>query len=421
MSFTVLSEAAYREFINSLDYVALPQRPEAVAARSSQGTQFEYVGVVDNGEIRAAAAVRYQPWKRYFRRADITFGPSFAEGGIPALAEFLTGLKRHLSAKKNVLSFRLSPYITRRVYDGDTPGPDTAEAAQIDSIVVAAGGHRLEKTFRDASDIQISFVYVKDLEGMDFAAVNKSVNQQLRTGFNRMGTPGLEVRFASPDEFDALLRVWEHTTERSGMAELTPSLARYYEQLARELGDDAFLPVAVLDCPAYLEGIDVEVSEISARVAEIEENRAKLEAEGKALGKKQRNQLKELYSRLEVLAKRRAETEEHQRDYGDEIVLAASFFIRTGSELVYLVSGSYREFMSYYGIYLIHRAMIEWAVANNTPRYNLFGISGDLTENASDAGVLHFKKQFNGHIEEYVGTYEIPLRPLLSRILKAVD
>ena len=64
--------------------------------------------------------------------------------------------------------------------------------------------------------------------------------------------------------------------------------------------------------------------------------------------------------------------------------------------------------------------MIEWALERDVRWYNMFGITGDFTSDASDAGVLHFKRQFNGDVEEYVGTYDIPLRKCLASALNAV-
>lgn len=121
-----------------------------------------------------------------------------------------------------------------------------------------------------------------------------------------------------------------------------------------------------------------------------------------------------------MLDRRTNETEAIRSEYGDDVVLSASLFVHSPHELVYLLSGSYSQFQSYSGIYLIHRAMIEWALEHDVSWYNMFGITGDFTEDASDAGVLHFKRQFNGDVEEYVGTYDIPLRKHLASVLNAV-
>jgi len=64
--------------------------------------------------------------------------------------------------------------------------------------------------------------------------------------------------------------------------------------------------------------------------------------------------------------------------------------------------------------------MLEWATENGIDRYNTFGITGIFTDEASDAGVLHFKRQFKGDVEELVGTWDIPVRPKLANRLDAI-
>ena len=87
---------------------------------------------------------------------------------------------------------------------------------------------------------------------MDFAAAHKSTDQQVRTAFNRKGTNGVEVRFASPHEIHILEDVLNHTAERSEMPDISASQIDYYSSLASHLGKDkAFFPVAVLHTAKY--------------------------------------------------------------------------------------------------------------------------------------------------------------------------
>lgn len=422
MRFTRLTEAAYKRFANRQDRIFFTQIPAYIKTRRDEGFQVELVGVVDGDPERivCAAAVLYQPWMRFFRRARIAFGPTFEQFSEEAQRVFYEGLLTMLKRDRRVISVRTAPAVIRRDYDDITPGEETAEAQSFDRLMGGIGGKRVPLDFYDSSDIQIRFAYVKDLDGMDLKAATKSTGQQVRTAFNRYGTNGVEVRMVTPDEMDILEKVLAHTAERTEMNAVTDSTMAYYKALAKNLGpENAFLPVAVLNCPAYLEEISKEREEIEPKIAEFKDRQSVMEAEGKVLPKKQRNQLGELESRLEVLGRREAETREVQAKHGDEVVLAASFFIRSAGELVYLVSGAYSEFQSYYGIYLIHRVMFEWAVNNGVRYYNFFGMTGDFSDEASDAGVVHFKRQFKGDTEEYVGTYDLPVRPKLAGLLKA--
>ncbi len=424
MRFVQLTESAYARFAERQERMSFTQLPEYVATRKAQGADVALVGVVDGDPERllAAAVVSYQPWKRLFKRANIVYGPTFEEYSPEAERTFYEGLLDFAKRDRMMLSVRVTPPMIRRHYDDVTPGDETVEAQNFDRLIEELGGHRVMLDFFERFDIPARFSYVKDIEGMDFATAHKSTGQQVRTAFNRKGTNGVEVTFVKPDQIDILEGVLNHTAERTNMPEISASRIEYYALLAEHLGaDKAFLPVAILHTATYLEQIAEERAEVSAKLEDFSKREADLEAEGKALGKKQRNQMKELQSRLDVLAKRETETRAVQAEHGDEVILAASLFVASPNELAYVVSGAYSEFNSYYGIYLIHREMFEWATANNVKYYNFYFISGDFTDEATDAGVLHFKRQFVGDVEEYVGTYDLPIRPMLAKALGALD
>lgn len=420
MQIVELTESAYADFVDGVPETAFAQLPGALAARARQGVKAGYVGLTDgSGTVLAAAAIRFQPWKKVFQRAVITYGPTFREYTPEVADAFVSGLLTYLKKKRTVLSLRMNPALIRHRYEGDEPGAVTPEVASFDEIVTRHGGRVTARQAGDGHDVQMQHIYVKDLDGMDFPAAVKSMAQPMRTGFNRYGTPGVTVEFLTAEQFPILQELLDHTADRKDMSDFSTSAHRYYQDLMETMPEGVFAPVAVLDVPAYLEGIQTELEDIQAKAADLETRREALEAEGKVLGKKQRNALNELESRRKVLEDRAATARAQQAEAGDRIHLAGAFFIAAGNELVYLLSGAYRKYQSYMGVYLIHREMVKWAVEHGITRYNTFGISGDLTENAKDAGVLAFKRQFNGRIEEYAGTYDLPVRPFLAGKLGA--
>ena len=425
MRFVELAEQEYAQFVQESDRCFFTQLPAYGQVRAAEGFRVEHVGLSDGERLWAAATVVYQPWKKAFYRAQISYGPVFA-GECPEdcsvmMEEFFEGLREHVSKDVRVLSLRLTPLIVRRFYEGNEPGPELDQAREFDSLMESVGGERLEKEFYDSSDVQVRFSYVKDITGMTFKDAAASCGQVVRTGFNRAGTNGVEVRFYGPDQFEVLEKVLAHTAERTDMHAITDSAFHYYRDLMERLGPEGMMmPVAVLNTRAALDQIRTESEAVAAKIEQLDTLAGQAEAAGRQLGKKQRNQLKEHRSRLDVLARREKETEAVREEHGEEVTLAASLFVHSPHELVYLVSGAYAQFQSYYGIYLIHRAMFEWATSHNVYRYNMYGVTGDFSENASDAGVLHFKSQFQGYIEEYVGTYDIALRPKLASALGAV-
>ena len=52
--------------------------------------------------------------------------------------------------------------------------------------------------------------------------------------------------------------------------------------------------------------------------------------------------------------------------------------------------------------------MINYAIEHGINRYNFYGISGDFSEDAEDAGVVKFKKGYDADVIEYVGDFIKP-------------
>lgn len=424
MRFTRLSQSAYSRFVSDQERVLFPQLPGYAEQRRGEGTEVYEIGVVDtvDGKERvvAAALVRCQPWKKVFMRANIAYGPIMDFSDRELVTFFFEGLTEHLRRDRRMLALRFNPVLAEKFYDDITPTEPNPVAGTFKAAMAELGFTNLQKEFYDSADIQARFFYTKNIEGMSFAELTKSVGQVVRTGFNRAGTPGVTVTFLEAYEFHVLEDVLAHTADRSDMQEISSHAMTFYEGMKRARPDKVFAPVAVLNCDDYLDGVERESEELRARIADIDEQEKRLTSEGKNLSKKQRTARNEAQARLDVLARRADETRRHRESAGNEIVLAGSLFVSCPNELVYLLSGSYREYQSYYGIYLVHRAMLEWATENGVKRYNTFGITGDFSEDASDAGVLHFKRQFKGDVEELVGTWEKPLRPLLAKAFGAV-
>ena len=73
-----------------------------------------------------------------------------------------------------------------------------------------------------------------------------------------------------------------------------------------------------------------------------------------------------------------------------------------------------KRFAAYGRDYPVERAMFKWACDHGLSVYNTFGISGIFDESAPDAPVLAFKRWLNGNVEEFIGTFVIPVRPRLA-------
>ncbi|EKU47079.1 putative FemAB family protein [Staphylococcus massiliensis S46] len=62
--------------------------------------------------------------------------------------------------------------------------------------------------------------------------------------------------------------------------------------------------------------------------------------------------------------------------------------------------------------------MIKFGKKHGINKYNFYGITGDFSDEAEDFGVQQFKKGFDAKVEEYIGDFIKPVRPVLYQLFK---
>lgn len=132
--------------------------------------------------------------------------------------------------------------------------------------------------------------------------------------------------------------------------------------------------------------------------------------------KKSKNKYEQELQQIKAQKRKVAETEALIEKDGMILDLAASLYIFNDHEVYYLSSGSNPKYNPYMGAYRLQWEMIKFAKEHNINRYNFYGITGDFSENAEDFGVQKFKSGFNAHVEEYIGDFIKPVRPILYKI-----
>ena len=132
---------------------------------------------------------------------------------------------------------------------------------------------------------------------------------------------------------------------------------------------------------------------------------------------KTERQLGEESRNLAAAEKRLTEAAEYAKD-GDVLPAAASLFVEHARETVYLFSGSVEKYKPFYASALIqHDAMLHLCVERGVTRYNFYGINGVFDDPEDEGrGVLEFKQGFNGYVEELMGSFVLPVRPLTFKL-----
>ena len=99
--------------------------------------------------------------------------------------------------------------------------------------------------------------------------------------------------------------------------------------------------------------------------------------------------------------------QELKEKHGNKIILGGMLFLLYGNEIVYLMGGSYKEFLHFQSAYSIHEYMIKYTIENNYENYNFYGITGIFDENNPLYGIYFSKKGFGGNVVELIGEFDL--------------
>ena len=131
----------------------------------------------------------------------------------------------------------------------------------------------------------------------------------------------------------------------------------------------------------------------------------------RALLNKKMGQYNEFDSQVKDIENRIEKINAIKKEKGNIINLASAMFMIYGRDIMYYHSGSYKEYFSFFGQYLIQWEMIKQAINLKKDYYNFYGIKGVFDKNDPDYGVYLFKRGFNGKVVEYIGDFYLPLSP----------
>lgn len=187
----------------------------------------------------------------------------------------------------------------------------------------------------------------------------------------------------------------------------------YYEQFYDSWGDRAEFMLASLNFQDYYDKLDQQQASLILKI-----DKLKAELETNPNSEKKQNQLRELSSQSETFDVRKNEALSLIDKYGQaDVPLAASLFVYTKQEAIYLFSGSFPEFNKFYAPALLQDYVMKEALKRGISSYNLLGITGNFDQ---EDGVLRFKQNFNGYITRKMGTFRYYPKPLKYKALQTI-
>lgn len=406
-----LTQEQFGNFADKMAYSHFTQMAVNHEMKRSEGTETHLVGVENtDGKIIAACLLTAVPVMKRYKYFYSNRGPVMDYSDSEVVRFFFTELKHYLK-RYHALFVRVDPYVPYQKWDHDGNKVETYPTASLIDEMAALGYEHQGFTKGFDPVHQIRWHSVLDLENKDKAQVLKEMDSLRKRNIKKVIKNGVKVRFLQEDEIGLFRQFMKDT---SGKKEFLDRDDRFYTDRMKYFKDRVLVPLAYIDFKTYIPELEQEKTTLTAQLEKVER-----EIDKKPENKKAHNKKADVQKQLTSVEEKLEEAKTLTAEHGDTLPIAASFFLINPYEVVYLAGGSSNEFRHFAGSYAIQWKMINYALEHGIHRYNFYGISGDFTEDAEDAGVIKFKKGFNADVIEYVGDFVAPINQPVFKLYKA--
>ncbi|WP_273728009.1 aminoacyltransferase [Leuconostoc mesenteroides] len=407
--FTELTKEEYTEFEKQSSVGTFLQSGEQAELLQKRGYKIWLLGIkADDKVVAAALVMREKVHMGYIFSIDR--GPLLDFENHELLAFFMSNFVK-FSRENKGLYIEVRPNVTLKMTNnhGDLLGEENT--VFIEEMKKLGFTHLpFVDGFTTAGSPE--WEYIKDLSELtDEKSVRASYNKKAQYYLKKNAQFGIRLRQLTRDDLPDFKELTQKTADRLHYKDKN---LNFYQTVYDVYGDDATFVFAELNFHNYIKEENEKISELDAKLAKINQKIEKYPTNDKF-----KRQYAEFDDQKNQHSKRILKAEQQKEAAGKStVVVAGALFIQQPQEMNYLYSGTYEEYMDYYGPYQIQDVMINKAVQAGLKRYNFYGIAGKF--DGSD-GVLGFKTTFEGQARQLVGNFMMPVNPFkygVYRLLK---
>lgn len=402
-----ISSQEFNTFNSKATLSSFLQSEEMAKFMNSRHWETKFLGVQDKEQdikLVALLACKNMTGGKHF---ELQYGPVLKslEENEAVETFFYSQLKEYVK-ENGGLELLVIPNTDYQTFDN--LGQETSSKNQhfIDKLSSLGYQHReFQIGYNDRGEA--TWHYVKDLSNIFTPSdLMKSYSKEGIYSVKKTKEFGIEVRPLNYEELQQFQEMTAYTAKRLGFSDHELS---YYQDIYNIFKDKAEFLVAEMNFENYYNQIVDTKEKIENEIDNL--NKEIMENDS-AKKKKQRHNL---MSQMESLDKRISNVKKYVDQYGSNPqILAGALFMYGPTETVYLSSGSWDEFKSFYAPFAIQHYAMSKTINQHIPFYNFFGIQGVF--DGSD-GVLRFKKNFSGYIVNKVGYFDYYPRPLKHKLL----
>ena len=395
MKFTQLDKKEFEEFLKQNTLNTFFQSPSMDLVEIKDGWNVIYLGVKEDNKIIAGARIKYATthFNKKIFYAQRGFIADYSDKEL--LTFFTKNIKKYLK-KMGGYAFHINPPLMykQRDIDGNLVNGGIDNSGVVDYLKKLGYKHAGFIRHYDYSK-QNRWIFELPLKGKTEKDIMLNMNGNTRRAIQKAEHLKVKVRELKKEELNIFKDIMNSTSDRRDFKDES---LEYYEKMYdtfKEKNEIKYM-LAYVDLNETLDVLNKDLKELD-------------EKKERALEHNKNGQYNEFNNQYKDVENKIKEIEQIKKDKGNIINLASAMFMIYGNEIMYFHSGSYKEYFSFFGQYLIQWEMIKLALNLNKEVYNFYGIKGIFDKNDLDYGVYLFKRGFTGNVVEYVGDFYLPL------------
>lgn len=358
-----------------------------------------YVGLKDNGKLVCASLLleKHLPFNLSYFYVPRGFVIDFNDNKI--LSVFVKEVKSYVKEKNGVF-IKIDPdlVINRFNYLDEEIKSEYDSSKLLDDLKKLGFKHLgFTKNF-ETTQPRYSFRidFKQDLDTV-YEHFSKTTKQRIKKAVDL----DVEVELGTKEDLKEFYKLMRITENRKDF--VTHEL-KYYETLYDLFNkqDKCNLFIGKVNLDKILDKKNDELIPLLKEKEELE----KLESRSKT----QNNKLKELTRRCDKLVDDIEKYQSIKKAYGSNIILNGHFIIEYGDTAWVLYAGNHNILTDTYANYKTYYEHIKY-YHDRVKVYDQFGTIGDLDKDNPLLGLHEFKKKFGGDYVEFIGEFDIILKP----------
>lgn len=398
MEFREITEEEYRKFWEKSAQRTFLSAPEIAHLRKDGRVLF--FGVFEKKKLVAGALIRGT--KRRFGKYDYYAPRGFlCDFENEKLVDFFVNeLKRELKNRDGYI-FRMDPNVMLKIRDID--GNEVPENKDNVKVVKCLKRLGFKKSDYVEGVSQITWEFVLPVKGKKEEEIFDNFGAHTKKRIRQALEFGIKTKDLTKKELSEFFYVLEETAGRKkfGIRD-REYFNKMYDEFSKK-GEIQFVS-AVMNPKQAITELEKELK--------VEE---KVEPKSAKEKRDHNDRIKTLNMKMKKI---REAFGEEDKDY----TLASGMFMLIKPEILHFYGGNVGKYMKFDGQYVLQWEMIRRAIKGGFDRYNFYGIPANVNEHPKDYGVYAYKRGFSGHVEEFIGEFELPLSKVyqLNKGLKKV-